>query len=144
MFWFVGAGYLFIEAREVIETKQLSNIAIFAILFILASHQLNISRVYISLKKFAPASRCYRASSLMFIASLMAVLDASLDYLISSIKPESLAPPVLSSLFILGWGVNLMAVIFALIAMELFLPIMVAGPYTKAAEWHSDESVSSN
>ena len=139
MFWIVGAGYLFIEAREVIETKQLSNIAIFAILFILASHQLNISRVHISLKKFIPASRCYRASSLMFIASLMAVFDASLDYLISSITPESLAPPVLTSLFILGWSVNLIAVIFALISMDLFLPIMVAGPNTKAADWDSYE-----
>ena len=139
MFWIVGAGYLFIEARESIETKQLSNIAIFAILFILASHQLNISRFHISLKKFMPASRCYRASSLMFIASLMAVFDASLDYLISSITPESLAPPALTSLFILGGSVNLIAVIFALISMDLFLPIMVAGPSTKAADWNSDK-----
>ena len=75
----------------------------------------------------------------MFIASLMAVFDASLDYLISSITPESLAPPVLTSLFILGWSVNLIAVIFALISMDLFLPIMVAGPSTKAADWDSDE-----
>ena len=36
----MGAGYLFIEARNVVATKQLSNIAIFAILFILASYQL--------------------------------------------------------------------------------------------------------
>ena len=136
----MGVGYLFIEAREVIETKQLSNIAIFAILFILASYQLNISRVHISLKKLAPATRCYRASSLMFIASLMAGFDASLDFLISSITPGSLAPSVLSSLFVLGWGVNLIAVIFALVSMELFLPVMVTGPSTKVMDWDLAES----
>ena len=134
----MGAGYLFIEAREVIATKQLSNITIFAILFILASYQLNVSRLYATLKKLALASRCYRASSLMFIASLMAVFDASLDFLISSISPESLAPIVLTWLFILGWSVNLMAVIFTLISMELFLPIIISGPSTKSADWDSD------
>ena len=134
----MGAGHLFIDAREVIATKQLSNITIFAILFILASYQLNVSKFFILLKKFAPASRCYRASSLMFIASLMAVFDASLDFLISSISPESLAPIVLTWLFILGWSVNLMAVIFTLISMELFLPIIISGPSTKSADWDSD------
>ena len=38
----MGAGYLFMEAREVVATKQLSNITIFALLFILASHQLSM------------------------------------------------------------------------------------------------------
>ena len=136
--WLMGAGYLFIEAREVIATKQLSNITIFAVLFILASYQLNVSRLFIVLKKFASASRCYRASTLMFIASLMAVFDASLDFLISTISPESLAPIALTWLFILGWSVNLIAVIFTLISMELFIPIIVSGPSTKSADWDSN------
>ena len=76
----------------------------------------------------------------MFIASLMAVFDASLDFLISSITPGSLAPSVLSSLFVLGWGVNLIAVIFALVSMELFLPVMVTGPSTKVMDWDLAES----
>ncbi len=134
----MGTGYLFIEAREFVATKQLSNIAIFAILFILASYQSSISRLYISLKKFATACRCYRASSMMFIASLMAVFDASLDFLISSISPESIAPTVLTWLFILGWSVNLLAVIFTLISMELFLPIIISGLSTKPADWDSN------
>ena len=134
----MGAGYLVIEAREVVATKQLSNITIFAILFILASYQLNVSRLFIVLKKFAPASRCYRASSLMLIASLLAVFDASLDFLISSISPESLAQIALTWLFILGWSVNLTAVIFTLISMELFLPIIISGPSTKPADWDSN------
>ncbi|WP_148201906.1 hypothetical protein [Synechococcus sp. CC9311] len=134
----MGTGYLFIEAREFVATKQLSNIAIFAILFILASYQSSVSRLYISLKKFAPACRCYRASSMMFTASLMAVFDASLDFLKSSISPESLAPIALTLLFILGWSVNLTAVIFTLISMELFLPIIISGPSTKPADWDSN------
>ena len=85
--WVTGAGYLFIEAREVVATKQIANITIFALLFVLASHQLNISKVYLLVEKLSLATRCYRASSLMFIASLMAVFDASIDFLISSVSP---------------------------------------------------------
>lgn len=136
--WVTGAGYLFIEAREVVATKQIANITIFALLFILASHQLNISKLYVSIKKFSLATRCYRASSLMFIASLMAVFDASIDFLISSVSPESLASSVLISFFILGWMVNLLAVILTLVSMELFLPIMISGPRAKSEDWASD------
>ncbi len=136
--WVTGAGYLFIEAREVVATKQIANITIFALLFVLASHQLNISKVYISTKQLSLATRCYRASSLMFIASLMAVFDASIDFLISSVSPESLASSILFSLFIIGWFVNLLAVILALTSMELFLPVMVSGPRTTPADWASD------
>ena len=136
--WLMGAGYLFMEAREVVATKQLSNITIFALLFILASHQLSIARVHMSVKKFSLSTRCYRASSLMFIASLMAVFDASLDFLISSISPETLAPILLFLLFIVGWIVNLLAVILTILSMELFLPVIIAGPTTKPADWSSD------
>ena len=134
----MGAGYLFMEAREVVATKQLSNITIFALLFILASHQLSIARVHMSVKKFSFSTRCYRASSLMFIASLMAVFDASLDFLISSISPDTLAPILLFFLFIVGWIVNLLAVILTILSMELFLPVIIAGPTTKPADWSSD------
>ena len=134
----MGAGYLFMEAREVVATKQLSNITIFALLFILASHQLSIARVHMSVKKFSLSTRCYRASSLMFIASLMAVFDASLDFLISSISPETLAPILLFLLFIVGWIVNLLAVILTILSMELLLPVIIAGPTTKPADWSSD------
>jgi len=134
----MGDAFLFIEARKVVATKQLSNITIFAILFILVSYQLQISRLFIALKKFARASRCYRASSLMFIASLMAVFDAPLDFLFTSISPESLAPIDLNCLFILGLRMNLMAVIFTHISMELFLPIMISGLSIRSSDWDSN------
>ena len=136
--WVTGAGYLFIEAREVVATKQIANITIFALLFVLASHQLNISKVYLLVEKLSLATRCYRASSLMFIASLMAVFDASIDFLISSVSPESLSSSILISLFNLGWVVNLVAVILTLVSMELFLPVMVSGPKTTPDDWASD------
>lgn len=136
--WLAGAGYLFVEAREVVATKQLANITIFALLFILANHQLNLSRLYLSIEKITVSTRCYRASSLMFIASLMAVFDASIDFLISSISPESFASIILIALFMTGWIVNLLAVILALYSMELFLPVMIAGPTTKPDDWSSD------
>ena len=136
--WVAGAGYLFIEAREVVATKQIANITIFALLFVLASHQLNISRLHLSIAKLSLATRCYRASSLMFIASLLAVFDASIDFLISSVSPESLASSILISLFIVGWVVNLFAVILTLTSMELFLPVMLSGVRTTPDDWTSD------
>lgn len=136
--WVAGAGYLFIEAREVVATKQITNITIFALLFVLSSHQRNISTIYFFIGKLSLSTRCYRASSLMFIASLMAVFDASIDFLISSVSPESLAPSILLLLFIVGWVVNLFAVILTLTSMELFLPVMLSGVRTTPDDWTSD------
>ncbi len=136
--WLMGAGYLFNEAREVFATKQIANITIFALLFVLASHQLNVSKTFLQIEKLSLATRCYRASSLMFIASLMAVFDASIDFLISSVPSESFSSSILISLFIVGWAINLLAVILTLTSMELFLPVMLSGARTTPDDWASD------
>ena len=68
-----------------IAREQITNITFFAVLFILANHQLSVSRNFLALKQFKTASRCYRASSLMFCASLLGVFDAALDYLIGAV-----------------------------------------------------------
>ena len=136
--WLMGLGYIFIEVREVVAAKQLANITIFALLFILASHQLSHCRLYLTLRKIPLATRCYRASCLMFIASLMAVFDASLDFLIgySSLDNQGTLP--LASLLILGRIVNLFEVILAIRSMELFLPVIFNGPTITPEDWSSD------
>ena len=68
----------------------------------------------------------------------MAVFDASIDFLISSVSPESLASSILILLFIVGWVVNLFAVILTLTSMELFLPVMLSGVRTTPDDWTSD------
>ena len=136
--WLMGIGYLFIEVREVVAAKQLANITIFALLFILASHQLSHCRLYLTLRKIPLATRCYRASCFMFIASLMAVFDASLDFLIgySSLAPQGTLP--LAPLLILGRIINLFEVILAIRSMELFLPVIFNGPTISPEDWNSD------
>ena len=44
--WVAGAGYLLIEAREVVATTQITNIRTFALLFVLSSHYRNISTIF--------------------------------------------------------------------------------------------------
>ncbi len=142
--WLMGVGYLLIEVHEAITTKQLANITIFALLFILASHQLSHSRLYLTLRKIPLATRCYRASCLMFIGSLMAVFDASLDFIIGSFQPSSLGTLPLATLLIAGRIVNLLEVILAIRSMELFLPVIFSGPTTTADDWSWDNVPMSN
>jgi len=122
--WLLGAIYLFLEAREVIAREQITSITIFALLFILASHQLSVSKNFLTLEQFRAASRCYKASSLMFSASLLAVFDAALDFLIGSTKSTGSTSALWSFLFGLGWLINLVAVVLALQSMEKFLPLL--------------------
>ena len=142
--WILGVGYLFIEVHGVVATKQLANITIFALLFILASHQLSHSRLYLTLRKIQLATRCYRASCLMFIASLMAVFDASLDFLIGTLQPSSLGTLPLATLLIAGRIVNLLEVILAVRSMELFLPVIFTGPTITPDDWSWDNVLVSN
>ena len=122
--WLLGTVYLFIEAHEVIAREQITNITFFTVLFILANHQLSVSRNFLALKQFKTASRCYRASSLMFCASLLGVFDAALDYLIGAVTLPTSAITAWFSLFALGWAVNLVAVLLAIQSMETFLPLL--------------------
>jgi hypothetical protein len=136
--WLVGAGYLFMEAREVVATRQIANITIFALLFVLGSHQLSTSRLHLSLDRLAVAARCYRCSTLMFLASLMAVFDAALDFLIGSLPASHLPGPIWESLFVLGWFVNLIAVLLAIRSMEHYLPVIFEGLNPRLEDWTND------
>jgi len=122
--WLLGATYLFLEAREVIVREQINNISFFALLFVLASYQLSVSWYFLTLQHFKSAERCYESSSLMFIASLLAVFDAALDFLIGSIKTGLDMAGLWPFLFGLGWLINLMAVLLAIKSMEAFLPLL--------------------
>lgn len=122
--WLLGATYLFLEAREVVAREQINNISFFALLFVLSSYQLSVSRNFLTLQHFKAAERCYESSSLMFIASLLAVFDAALDFLIGSIKTDLNMAGAWPFLFGLGWLINLVAVLLAIKSMEIFLPML--------------------
>ena len=74
----------------------------------------------------------------MFIASLMAVFDASLDFIIGHSSLDNQGTLPLASLLILGRIVNLFEVILAIRSMELFLPVIFNGPTITPEDWDSD------
>ena len=113
------------EAQEVVEFRQITNITIFALFFLVASYQASIANFYLLIGKRAIAIRCHEASNLMFLASLMAILDASLDFAIQFASNNTLATKSLPLLFILDWGINLIAVILAIQSIEKSLPIVL-------------------
>lgn len=107
-----------LEAREVATQRQITQITVFALLFLVANFQINLARHLGSDHK--ESLSILQASLAMFIGSLFSVLDGALDYLMASL-PGGLPAGLLPVVFVLGWGVNLISVALALGSMELFL-----------------------
>ena len=61
----------------------------------------------------------------MFLASLMAILGASLDFATQSASNNTLTTKYLPLLIILGWEINFIAIILAIQSIEKSLPIVL-------------------
>ena len=83
MIWALAALYLIVEGREITQLRQLTTFSIFAVLFVVGSFQINVSRLLLSVSSRKEASDAYRASIRMFLASLLAVIDGCMDVAIS-------------------------------------------------------------
>jgi hypothetical protein len=118
LLWLVALAYLMLEAREVATQRQITQITVFALLFLVANFQINLARHLGSDHK--ESLPILQASLAMFIGSLFSVLDGALDYLMASL-PGGLPAGLLPVVFVLGWSVNLISVALALGSMELFL-----------------------
>ena len=73
LLWGVALAYLVLEAREVASQRQLTQITVFAVLFLVANFQINLAR-------YRPCDHpesqpILEASLAMFAASLFAMLD---------------------------------------------------------------------
>lgn len=118
LLWLVAIAYLLLEAREVASQRQLTQITIFAVLFVVANFQINLAR---SLDAGdAEVTPLRNASVAMFIASLFSILDGGMDYLFASFG-RGLPSPFLSAFYLLNWTVNLFCVALALSSMEAML-----------------------
>lgn len=117
LIWAVALGYLLLEAREVAVQRQLTQITVFAVLFLVASFQMSMARFLATDPDPAEARSALQSSLAMFAASLFSVLDGALDHLFASL-PGGLAVPLL---YLLGWSVNLLCVVLALASIEQFL-----------------------
>ena len=118
LLWVVALAYLLLEAREVASQRQLTQITVFALLFLVANFQVNLARHLGSEHK--ESDPILQASLAMFIGSLFSVLDGALDYLLA-LLPNGVPASLLTSFYLLGWGVNLLSVVLALGSMETFL-----------------------
>lgn len=118
LLWAVALAYLLLEAREVAMQRQLTQITVFAVLFLVANFQINLAR-YLGPQQ-QETRAIVQASLAMFSASLFSILDGALDYLLGSLQGEQ-AIGVVSTVYGLGWGLNVLCVLLAIGSMELFL-----------------------
>jgi hypothetical protein len=117
LLWVVALGYLVVEAREVASQRQLTQITLFAVLFLVANFLINVAR---ALPPNHQESRSLLQASLtMFLASLFSVLDGAMDHLFGALV-RGVSHAVLPAIFLLGWAVNLLSVGLALGSMEMF------------------------
>lgn len=121
LLWAVALAYLVLEAREVANQRQLTQITVFAVLFLVANFQINLAR-YLPFEH-QEAKSSLQASLAMFAASLFSVLDGALDYLLASLQAV-VAPGLLPIFYLMGWTVNLLSVVLAIGSMEVFLRSM--------------------
>lgn len=124
MIWVLAALYITVEGREITQLRQLTTFSIFAVLFVVGSFQINVSRLLLSVNASLrkAASDAYRASIRMFLASLLAVIDGCMDVVISEVSTN--IAPILAPLLLLGWLVNLACIGLALWSMEIFLTVI--------------------
>ena len=120
LIWVAALGFLVLEAREVSAQRQLTQITMFAVLFLVASFQMSAARYLVASPEAAEAPPVLQSALTMFAASLFSVLDGALDQLFVSL-PGSLAGIAAPHLHLLNWGMNLLSVVLALASMELFL-----------------------
>lgn len=123
LLWVVALGYLLLEAREVTAQRQLTQITVFAVLFLVASFQMGLARFLLAVPDGAEATHAIQSSLAMFAASLFSVLDGALDQLFVSL-PGVAGGPAVPLLYLLNWLLNLLCVVLALASIEQFLALL--------------------
>jgi len=119
----IGIAYLVIESREIFELRQLTSFTVFLFLFMMANFQMGVSRALIQTAKRKSAFKASQIGGLMFIGTLFAAIDAALDAFFSQLDVLPKTPLILF-LFLLGWVCNSAAVVFGLISMDRFIPLL--------------------
>ena len=119
----LAIGFLIQEGREVYELRQLTSITLFASFYLVAGYQLAVGRTLNRMDRVELAGEAMRNSALMFIATLFSAIDAALDSLVKGFSishTDGLVVPI----FLIGWLVNLFAVVLAVLSLIRFLPVV--------------------
>ena len=122
LIWTFGITFIVIEAREVFELRQITNVAFFAITLAFASYQVVSSEsLYKHSKKLS--SRACKSSLTMYLASTLSALDAALDQAIAEFSEVLDASFLLIPVFYLSWLITSSAAILAIRSLCSFLDI---------------------
>ena len=89
----------------------------------MANFQMGVSRALMKTAKRKSAFRAAQIGGLMFIGTLFAAIDAALDAFFGQLDMLPKTPLVLF-LFLLGWVCNSVAIVFGLISMDRFIPLL--------------------
>jgi len=119
----IGMAYLAIESREIFELRQLTSFTMFVFLFMMANFQMGVSRALLGTTKRKSGFRAFQSVGLMFVGTLFAAIDAALDTFFDQLNLLQ-NTPIIIFLFILGWLCNSAAVVFGLISMDRFIPLL--------------------
>ena len=129
LIWAIAAGYVASETREVVQQKQLAEIAQFALFFLIANFQLSLARYYQKAEKEALGILYKSCSILMFFACLLAVADAAMDSLIAAISRGAIGGVewVSGLAFTADWLVNVAMVVLAALSLDRFMSLLCQG-----------------
>ena len=136
--WVIGIIFLAVELREVLELRQLTNIAFFAITLALASFQIASSDTLYEHSK-SLSCRAYQSSLTMFLASILSVLDAAIDQAIKDFFGNLSLNLLLIPVFALSWILTAAAALIAVRSLCSFLDILPAALAVKQ-KWELAES----
>ena len=129
LIWLIAAGYVASETREVVQQKQLAEIAQFALFFLIANFQLSLARYYQKAEKETLAILYKSCSILMFFACLLAVADAAMDSLIAAISRDAISGGTWASglAFTADWLLNVAMVVLAAVSLDRFMCLLCQG-----------------
>ena len=126
LIWLMAICFLIIETLGVFQFKQDTQVAVFALLFVLANFQLRVARSYKSNDQELPFLKAKLASLQMFLASIFAVSDAALDLVIETLLKGKINSVNLftGALFVIGWFINLAMILLAIISFDRFMRLL--------------------
>ena len=126
--WLTAGLYVAMETQEVFELKQIHQITIFALLFVISSYQLNTARYYQFNKETEKENKTKQASFRMFTGSLLAVLDAGVDQLIqeSTQRNSTMLDTPTTAMFYAGWLINLTIAVLVAQSLSSFIEVVAS------------------
>ena len=133
MVWSIAITYIAIETKTVLKAQGAINITTFAVMFLLASAQLSVSRFLAGSDKPALAETAFKSSILMLIAALFDLFDGCIDEFITRFQQTLGLLELAYPLHIVSWLITVISVAFAVLSLDSFLRCLAKLTFEKHA-----------